>query len=54
MSLMCLNRKTKYLILQFLKKIHISNYNNMSNSDDANYYNINITNLVNCDLFNFI
>ena len=49
-------RKTMHLILQFhiLEKVHISSYNNMSNSDNITYNNSNIKHLVNTDLFNFI
>ena len=45
-----------HLILQFhiLEKVHISSYNNMSNSDNITYNNSNIKHLVNTDLFNFI
>ena len=55
-ELMCFNIKTIYVILQghIRKKIYIASYNNMSNSDNANYNNTNINKLVNCDLFNII
>ena len=49
---MCL--KQYILQFHFLEKIYISIYNNMNNSDNVNYINTNINNLVNNDLFNFI
>ena len=55
-ELMCFNIKTIDVILQchIRKKMYIASYNNMSNSDNANYNNTDINKLVNCDLFNII